>query len=185
MIRQLFWLFLVVTGGVVLYSWIEAADTPKHAAVERELVPDFVAYQLTRRSFDKDGNLSGQVKASQMAHFEQLGQIQFEQPAYTLYEDRLPRWQISSAQGVFYQDNKVILEQNVQVDNLHQDEMFRQIQTEQLEMLLDSQLLQTDHPVLVLGQSFQIHGQGLQADLITQKLRLYKHQGTVYQHENQ
>jgi lipopolysaccharide export system protein LptC len=62
--------------------------------------------------------------------------------------------------------------------------MFRQIQTEQLEMLLDSQLLQTDHPVLVLGQSFQIHGQGLQADLITQKLRLFKHQGTVYQHEN-
>lgn len=185
MIRQLFWLFLVVTGGVILYSWIEAADTPKHALVERELVPDFVAYQLTRRSFDKDGNLSGQVKAAQMAHFEQLGQIQFEQPSYTLYEERLPRWQISSAQGVFYQDNKVILEQNVQVDNLHQDEMFRQIQTEQLEMLLDSQLLQTDHPVLVSGQSFQIHGQGLQADLITQKLRLFKHQGTVYQHENQ
>lgn len=185
MIRQLFWLFLVLTGGAVLYSWIEAADTPKHAAVERELVPDFVAYQLTRRSFDKDGNLSGQVHAAQMTHFEQLGQIQFEQPAYTLYEERQPRWQISSAQGVLYQDNKVILEQNVQVHNLHQGEMFRQIQTEQLEMLLETQLLQTDHPVLVLGQSFQIHGQGLQADLITQKLRLFKHQGTVYQHENQ
>lgn len=185
MIRQLFWLLLVLSGGVILYSWIEAADTPKHAAVERELVPDFVAYQLTRRSFDKDGNLTGQVKAAQMAHFEQLGQIQFDQPAYTLYEERQPRWQISSAQGVFYQDNKVILEQNVQVDNLHQDEMMRQIQTDQLEMLLDTQLLQTDHPVLVLGQSFQIHGQGLQADLVTQKLRLFKHQGTVYQHENQ
>jgi lipopolysaccharide export system protein LptC len=185
MIRQVFWLFLVLTGGAILYSWIETAYQPKQAPIERELVPDFVAYDLTRRSFDKDGNLTGQVKAAQMAHFEQLGQIQFDQPAYTLYENRLPRWQISSATGVFYQDNKVILEQNVQVNNLHQDEMFRQIQTEQLEMLLDTQLLQTDHPVLVLGQSFQIHGQGLQADLVTQKLRLYKHQGTVYQHENQ
>lgn len=184
MMRQLFWLFLVLTGGAILYSWIEAANKPQQAPVERELVPDFIAYQLTRHSFDKDGNLSGQVKAAQMAHFEQLGQIQFEQPAYTLFENRMKRWQISSAQGVFYQDNKVILEQNVQVTNLHEDEMFKQIQTEQLEMLLDTQLLQTDYPVLVLGQSFQIHGQGLQADLITQKLRLYKHQGTVYQHEH-
>jgi lipopolysaccharide export system protein LptC len=184
MIRQLLWLFLVLAGAVVLYSWIEYADESAARPVERELVPDFVAYDLTRRSFDKAGDLSGQVKAAQMAHFEQLGQVQFEQPAYTLYEDRLPRWQISSAQGVLYQDNKVILEQNVQVNNLHPDEMFRQIQTGQLEMLLDTKLLQTDHPVLVLGQSFQIHGQGMQADLVTQKLRLFKHQGTVYQNEN-
>ncbi len=185
MMKQLFWLFLVLTGSAVLYSWIETADDSKQKPVERELVPDFVAYDLTRRSFDNDGNLAGQVKAVQMAHFEQLGQIQFERPAYTLYEDRLPRWQISSAQGVLYQDNKVILEQNVQVDNLLPDEMFRSIQTEQLEMLLEPKLLQTDHPVLILGQSFQIHGKGLQADLVTQKLRLYKHQGTVYKNENQ
>lgn len=183
--KQILWLFLVLVGAVVLYSWIEAADTPQAHAVERELVPDFMAYQLTRRSYDKDGNLSGQIKAAQMAHFEQLGQIQFDHPAYTLYEDRQARWQISSTQGVFYQDNKAILEQNVRVDNLHSDEMFRQIQTEQLELVVDTQLLQTDQPVLVLGQNFQIQGRGLQADLVAQKLRLYKHHGTVYQHENQ
>jgi lipopolysaccharide export system protein LptC len=183
--HQLLWLMLVLAGAVVLYSWLETTDDGPKPVIERELKPDFVAYQLTRRSFDQQGNLSGQVKASQMSHFEQLGQIQFEQPDYTLYDERLPRWQVSSRQGVFYQDNKVILEQNVVVNNLHADEMFRQIQTEQLSMSLDTQLLQTELPVRILGQSFQINGQGLQADLTTQKLRLFKHQGTVYQHENQ
>lgn len=184
MMRQLFWFFLVIIIATVLYSYIELADQPIKSTENAELVPDFVAYQLTRRNYDQDGYLSGEVVAAQMVHFEQLGQIQFEQPAYTLYENRLPRWQISSRQGVFYQDNKVILEHQVRLDNLFQDEMLKQVQTEQLELAVETQLLKTDLPVVVLGQNFVIHGSGLQADLIKQKLQLFKHQGTVYQHEN-
>lgn len=184
MMRQLLWFLLVLAGATLLYSYLELAEQPAAVQADTELVPDFVAYQLTRRSYNLQGELSGEVVAAQMAHFEQLGQVQFEQPAYTLFENKLPRWQISSAQGVFYQDNKVILEQQVRVNNLFPDEMFRQVQTEQLEMAVDSQLLTTNRPVVIIGQNFQINGSGLQADLIKQKMQLFKHQGTVYQHEN-
>jgi len=184
MMRQLLWFLLILATSALLYSYLELADQPQTVQADTELVPDFVAYQLTRRSYNQQGELSGEVIAAQMAHFEQLGQVQFEQPAYTLFENKLPRWQISSAQGVFYQDNKVILEQQVRVNNLFPDEMFRQVQTEQLEMTVDSQLLTTNRPVVIIGQNFQINGSGLQADLIKQKMQLFKHQGTVYQHEN-
>ncbi len=184
MMRQLFWFLLVLAAATLAYTYIDLAEQPAQPSGDTELVPDFVAYQLTRRNYDQQGHLNGEVAAAQMAHFEQLGQMQFEQPAYTLYENKLPRWQISSVQGVFYQDNKVILEQQVRVNNLFPDEMFQQIQTEQLELAVDTQLLKTDLPVVVIGQNFIINGSGLQADLIKQKLRLFKHQGTVYQHEN-
>lgn len=184
MMRQLLWFLLVLAAATLAYTYIDLAEQPAQPSGDTELVPDFVAYQLTRRNYDQQGHLNGEVAAAQMAHFEQLGQMQFEQPAYTLYENKLPRWQISSVQGVFYQDNKVILEQQVRVNNLFPDEMFRQVQTEQLEMSVDSQLLTTNRPVVIIGQNFQINGSGLQADLIKQKMQLFKHQGTVYQHEN-
>ena len=183
MMRQLFGFLLVLAAAAFLYTYIELAEQPAKPNADAELVPDFVAYQLTRRNYDQQGHLNGEVVAVQMAHFEQLGQMQFEQPAYTLYENGLPRWQISSVQGVFYQDNKVILEQQVRLNNLFPDEMFKQIQTEQLELAVDTQLLKTELPVVVIGQNFIINGSGLQADLIKQKLRLFKHQGTVYHHE--
>ena len=81
MIRQFFWLVFVIACGAVLYSWIEAENAPKQLHVERELVPDYVAYELIRTSFDKNGNISGLIRAKQMAQYEQLGQIQSEEPA--------------------------------------------------------------------------------------------------------
>ena len=69
MIRQFFWLVVVIACGAVLYSWIEAENEPKQQQVERELVPDYVAYELVRSSFDKSGNISGLIRAKQMAQY--------------------------------------------------------------------------------------------------------------------
>lgn len=182
MIRQLLWLGLIVLCSALLYSWLDIAEQPEARVSSNQLVPDYVAYNLTQTSFDATGQRISKVEARQMLFFDQLEQVQFDQPSFTLFEMQAPRWQAKSDQGVWFEGNKVILEQNVEVENLHQDEMFQKIQSQQLEMALDSQILQTTQPVKILGQGFVIDGEGIRADLISQQMQLFKHQGTVYQH---
>jgi lipopolysaccharide export system protein LptC len=183
MIRQLFWLAIVIAGCAILYSWIEAENEPKQQQVEREIIPDYVAFELVRSSFNKDGNLTGLIRANQMAQYEQLGQIQFEQPAYSIYEAELPHWQISADSGVMYLDDKVLLEQNVVVDNLQTNQLFQKLETPQLEYLLDTQRLQTNAGVEITGDGFAIQGQGVTIELLTRNITLKQHNGTIYRNE--
>ncbi len=183
MIRQLFWLLLVIAGCAILYTRIEAQNATQQQQVDRELVPDFVAHALIRRSFDNSGNLTGFIEAKQMSHYEQLGQIQFEQPAYHIYEAELPHWQISADNGVMYLDDKVLLEQNVVVNNLRPNELFQKMQSSQLEFILDEQRLETNSGVLISGDGFAIQGQGVTIELLSKKIALKQHNGTIYRNE--
>jgi lipopolysaccharide export system protein LptC len=182
MIRQFFWFLLVLAGCVTLYAWLGQQEQTKPAA-SNELAPDFIAYDLIRTSFDEDGNLTGMVRASQMSHFEQLGQIQLDQPAYTIFELHLPKWQISSRSGVLYPDDKVVLNQDVTLDNLKSDELFQKLETPLLEYQFDQQLLLTNAGVLISGDGFAITGRGVIIDLESKKFKLKQHKGTVYRHE--
>ncbi|WP_333796000.1 LPS export ABC transporter periplasmic protein LptC [Rheinheimera sp.] len=181
--QQIFWFLLVLTCASLLYGWLDNEGKSTATNAEQELAPDFIAYDLVRTSFDGSGNMSGLIKARQMSHFEQLGQIQFEAPAYTIFEDQLPKWQVSSDHGVLYPDDKVVLEQQVILDNLKSGELFNKLETNQLEYLFEQQMLQSRQQVLISGDGFAINGQGVEVDLVKQKLQLHQHKGTVYRHE--
>lgn len=182
MIRQFLWLLLALTGAVVFYTWLEIQEQPLLTS-DNEMTPDFVAYDLVRTSFDENGNLTGLIRAHQMAHFEQLGQIQLDKPAYTIFEQQKAKWQISSDSGVMYPEDRVLLDHNVTLHNLKEDELFQTLETPQLEYLLDKQLLQTNAGVLITGDGFAISGQGVSIDLASKKFKLQQHKGTVYRHE--
>ncbi len=181
--RQLFWFALVVTGCSILFSLLVDDDKPQTMAVETELQPDFIAYQLIRTSFDASGSMSGMIRATQMSHFEQLGLIQLEDPAYTIFEQLAPKWQVSSSNGVLYPDDKVVLEQNVLLENLKSGELFNKLESARLEYVFDQQIISTKQQVLITGDGFAISGQGVRFNLITQKLQLNQHKGTVYRHD--
>ena len=181
--KQLFWFLLVVTGSSILFSLLVDDDKPQAMAVETELQPDFIAYQLIRTSFDASGSMTGMIRATQMSHFEQLGQIQLEEPAYTIFEQLMPKWQVSSSNGVLYPDDKVVLEQNVLLENLKSGELFNKLESEQLEYVFDQQVISTNQQVVISGDGFAINGQGVKVNLVTQKLQLNQHKGTVYRHD--
>mgnify|MGYP006148912949 CR=1 FL=1 len=181
--KQLFWFLLVVICSSMLFSLLVEDDKPQSMAVETELQPDFVAYQLIRTSYDASGNMSGMIRATQMSHFEQLGQLQLEDPAYTIFEQQLPKWQVSSNSGLLYPDDKVVLEQNVVLENLKSGELFNKLESEQLEYQFDQQLISTNQQVVISGDGFAINGQGVKVNLVTQKLQLHQHKGTVYRHD--
>jgi lipopolysaccharide export system protein LptC len=182
--RKLLVLFVLILAGTAAYLWFEP-DSTDALQTDRELLPDYVAQNVTRRLYGTDGFLIDTVSAERLEHFERLGFTQFEKPVYTLYnEAHQANWQASSLYAVWFPQDKVILEQQVRIDSLQQNEMIEYIETTTLEMLFPDNKLQNNQPVLIQGKGFYITGSGIEADLTNRTFQLSQHDQTVYRNED-
>ncbi len=182
--RRLLLPIVLVLTSVAGYLWFTPQDSDSALQTDQELLPDYVALDITRRLYDSAGYLADVISAQRLEHFEQLGFMQFEKPVYTLYnEQHQPDWQASSEYAVWFVQDKVILEQQVRIKSLAQDQLFERLETENLEMLFPDNRLQNNLPVLISGKGFQITGIGINADLASRAFKLLQHQQTVYRNE--
>lgn len=178
-------------GGIVFmllaaisYWWHSSSDDDTTITTERELIPDFIAEQLTRTVFNEDGQLSELMQADRMEHYEWLGFTQLEAPIFTLL-DRAHNltWQASSLSAVLYPNDKLILDGDVLLQNLATGDLIDRVQTSYLEMSLPSEQLSTDEEVTIFGSGFFIQGLGMQANLNEQTLFIPHHIRTEYKHD--
>lgn len=179
-------LFLLVFALVLTatYLWFNPAVQTDPNYADRELLPDYIAEQVTRTLFDQQGYVADHIQAVRLEFFERLGFTQFEQPKYTLFDtEHFAAWEVTSKFGIWLPDDKIILEQDVSISNINGNELVDRIDTANLELLLPSKILQTTAPVKIIGKGFYINGIGLQADLTEQNLRIIKHLETVYANE--
>ena len=183
--RKLLTLVVLALTATALYIWFEPAELADPLQTDRELLPDYVAQNVTRRLYNTEGFLADTVSAERLEHFAQLGFTQFEQPVYTLYNtQQQANWRASSRYAVWFPQDKIILEQQVQIISQQHNELIQSIETEHLEMLFPSNTLINNHPVRIQGQGFYILGSGINADLKSRTFQLLQHDKTVYQHEN-
>jgi lipopolysaccharide export system protein LptC len=179
-------LFVLVFALVLTatYLWFNPTEQSSLNDGDRELLPDYIAEQVTLTLYDKQGYVADHIQAERLEFFERLGFTQFEKPEYTLFDmEHQPAWQVTSQFGIWLPDDKIILEQQVRIVNINGNELVDRIDTDDLELLLPSKILQTSAPVKIIGKGFYINGIGLQADLTEQKLRIIKHLETVYANE--
>lgn len=174
-------LALVLTAT---YLWFNPPEQTDANYADRELLPDYIAEQVTRTLYDDQGYITDLIQAGRLEFFERLGFTQFEQPKYTLFDaEHFAAWEVTSEFGIWLPDDKIILEQNVRISNVNGNELVDRIDTDNLELLLPSKILQTSAAVKIIGKGFHIDGIGLQADLTEQNLRIIKHLETVYTNE--
>lgn len=182
--RRWLLLLLAVTLSASFWYWWSHSDDDQRPATEPELIPDFIAENLTRIVYDEQGQLSELVQAVRMEHYDLLGFTQLEKPVFTLLDRTQQRnWQLSSNSAVLYPDDKLILDGAVLLQNLSADALIDQVQTGYLEMLLPSEQLVTDERVELVGDGFSIVGRGLRASIVQQSIELKEHIRTDYHHE--
>lgn len=181
-------LLIIVVSALVLaaaYFWFSPGKQFDLPQTDREFLPDYIAETLTLRIYDEQGFLADQLDAKRLEHFEQLGFTQFSAPRYTLFNnEHLAAWEISSLEGLWFPDDKIILEQNVLVRNLLPEQMIEQLSTHSLQLLLPEKTLHTHDKVRIIGPGFYILARGMQADLNQHLLKLHQHLETVYFNEN-
>lgn len=143
--------------------------------------PDFIADDMTLRQHNSQGNLSSQVHAQHMAHYDENNVTEFTKPSYIIYpEDGDPRWKISADIGIFNQRDHVVLKNNVIINAIDPNESVKSITTSRLELDLNTMKVSSNDVIKIIGEQYSITGVGLKADLNQQKIELIKDIQAVY-----
>ena len=169
-----------------LPTWMEEEPTQKKAEQIDALRPAYRAKNLTTTLYNEQGQLNHRVFATTMEHYDQLGFVLFTQPEYTLYTDNASApWLVTAQEGTLYTNDIIQLDSNVEIVNQSPDDFVEAIQTEFIEINLNSKKMTSDQPVIIRGLQYVINSNGFNANLETQQYELIDHVQTVYSPGNQ
>ena len=173
---------LIFSTVLLLYLPLlfQSDDEQKDIDTTLSLIPNYQAVNLNSKLYDSTGNLSHQVVAEKMEHFEELGFTVFDNPIYTLYLDSGEPWQITAAEGTLYSNNRILLETDVKIINLRTQEYVKQISTQFIEIDLEQKTLSSDQLVEIRGIDYFVTSVGLFGDLVTQQYELKDHVQTQF-----
>ena len=142
-----------------------------HTQIE---LPDFVATKLHSLTYDENGQLSSQVTAEHMEHYQEKDLTLFNQPVYLLYGDDLSSpWRITAQQGRLHKlQGKVFLDDDVEIEAVNRQEPLQSVLTKHLRMDLITKTMESEEMVYIKGNGFKSQGLGLYADFNQETVRL-------------
>lgn len=181
------WAIVLFILSALVYGVIEwqKAHIKPTDAIDTELTPEFIAETLKSAIYNENGNLSHEIEADRMEHYEGLAFTHFEQPNYTLYPKNTGSpWQVKAKEATLYKNNRVILKNDVLITSMEEDSLIQQIQCKTLELDLKTNIISSDQDIMVLGKNFTMYGSGLIIDLNTTQMTLIKHVQTIYKKTN-
>ena len=150
---------------------------------------NYIVYDASNIHFDETGKIEYKLLANKTTGFSEKDISVFEQPKLTVYisnkENKAPTiWEVSSDEGILYQQNKLILSKNVWVKNLSLDQLIQTMTTEKITILLDKKEISSDQPITWQGPQMQQQGIGMWASLVTEELIVKDKIKAVYFNEN-
>ncbi len=175
-----FFIFLIAVSSYAVIEWL--GDKDKQADVFfDELTPEFIAEHLKSDIFGDNGQLNYVINADRMEHYADLAVTHFEQPKYTLYpkNNALP-WKMSANEATLYDNNRVILENRVRLYATDKNSLIQEINGKHLELDLKTNIISSEHTILIKGKGFTMYGSGLIVDLNTTQMTLTEHVQTIY-----
>lgn len=171
---------------LVFLFWRPFADDEDDEPVldTEQLQPDFTAEGLFTRIFSAEGALQHRIESSHMAHYSVIGLTELTQPTYRstiqLSDDRSEQWKVRADKGSYFDDDRLLLEDNVRITNEDGQSYIQAIETDSLTINTLTQEITTDAMVLIYGPQFEVRGQGMRANLELQQLELNQHVETLY-----
>lgn len=174
-----FVLFLAaITYGLVELYQVEDEATQK---VNIELMPDFIAESLKSNTYNVKGQLSHIIDAQRMDHYADIEVTHFEFPHLTLFpEDKKIPWEISAKEGTLFSDNRVTLKNRVKLTSTDPESLIQEIHGKGIELDLNTNIISSEHAIVVLGKGFTMYGSGLIVDINTKQMTLTEHVQTIY-----
>jgi lipopolysaccharide export system protein LptC len=149
-----------------------------------QLQPDFTAEGLFTRIFSAEGTLQHRIESTRMAHYSVIGLTELTQPTYhstiELSDGGTEQWHVRADKGSYFEDDRLLLEDNVRITNEDGRSYIQAIETDSLTIDTVTQVISTDDMVLIYGPQFEVRGQGMRANLESQQLELSQHVETLY-----
>lgn len=177
----------VFIGAVIAYAILEflGVNTKVTEAINNELTPEFIAEILESDVFDEEGKLRYVINADRMEHYADLSVTHFELPKYTLYpKNEVLPWKMSANEATLYDNNRVILKSRVRLIATDKNSLIQEIHGKHLELDLNTNIISSEHTILIQGKGFTMYGSGLIVDLNTTQMTLTEHVQTIYKKTN-
>ena len=111
--------------------------------------------------------------------YRELGFTHFENPEFTIFSEQ-GVWRLSAREATLYDDEKLILEQDVMAESLTPNAMLNTIEATAIEYLISTKLMTSTASVTMKGPGLEIIGQGLNANLEEEVIKLINHTKTTY-----
>jgi len=146
-----------------------------------ELLPDYIAESLSTNIYNADGQLSHIINADKMEHFNDTNTTFFTEPNYTLYPKNTGApWKVSANYGRLNHKNRVRLENRVLLVATDENSLIQEIHGKYFELDLNTNILSSEHTIMIEGKDFIMYGSGLIVDLNTKQMTLTEHVQTIY-----
>jgi lipopolysaccharide export system protein LptC len=170
----------------LMWQTLQQNRTPVSNKVNQaSATPDFVAVDLHQTVFNEQGKRTQRLSAQKMTYYKTIDKAEFESVVMVLQSsENKGRWQISSDSGILYNNQRLLLEQNVNAENLTLSDPIERIVGEQVYINSQDSTMKSDHPVTLYGDGVKIEGSGMTADLNEEKIELVKHAKTIYHRDH-
>jgi len=172
--------FIISISIYGVFQWHQD-KAPNQANDNVELLPDYIAESLSTNIYRADGQLSHIINADKMEHFNDSNTTHFTEPNYTLYpKNTSAPWKVSANYGRLNHKNRVRLENRVQLVATDENSLIQEIHGKYFELDLNTNILSSEHTIMIEGKDFIMYGSGLIVDLNTKQMTLTEHVQTIY-----
>ncbi|MFT5161509.1 MAG: lipopolysaccharide export system protein LptC [Alteromonadaceae bacterium] len=198
-------LLSIIFISVMTMMWVSLDDetpVPIQSNLTSAERAEYVAIDLKRIVYNQNGELTQQLTAKKMTYFDSQNRAEFDSPLLVLQTKQnnsdgssssssssdgnetsqaAGKWRISSQSGILYNNNRLILRQNVDAINLVQSDYINSITAQNISVNIKDNTMLSDDNVQIRGDDVIMTGSGLIANLNDHHIELIRHAQTIYQ----
>jgi lipopolysaccharide export system protein LptC len=171
---------LLLVIAAVLLGWYWSLQPNDEAAlsglIKKEGAAEYVGERMNTNVYDLKGQLQYAAEASEVKRYETTERTEFFKPFLKLFDqvDKLNQWKVSADYAEISKEKMLRLSGNVKIEALEAASRLQKIETDELNVDLNTQDVFTDSQVKTLGMGFTTMGTGLRGNLKQQTATLTK-----------
>jgi lipopolysaccharide export system protein LptC len=150
--------------------------------------PSYIADDVKSNHYDETGFNDYRIYADKMTSYPEDDIAIFEAPNITVFiKDKQTQaitvWKFSSVTGTLEKKNKLLLSDDVLIENLSKDQLVQKMLTNKAIIMLDHKEITSELKVTWTGPQVQQEGVGMWASMVTKEMKLYSNIKAVYLNE--
>ncbi|AWB68648.1 LPS export ABC transporter periplasmic protein LptC [Saccharobesus litoralis] len=166
-------LVLILTVIATIFFWEEwqSAATQAPEKKQQGIQPDYQAENLDIKYFNQQGQLSAQMQAKNLAHFESQAATEFERVDYQ-YFGQDNHWQVTAQHSQLKQNRYLQLHDTIVLQALSNAQPIYQINTQAIDIDLINQEIHNDTQVKLASSQLQLAGKTLYGNLRSKQFEI-------------
>lgn len=177
-------ILIILVIGIYYYQ----SDSDRSSLLPENNISEEPTYQskeMLTVVYDPTGTLIYKIVATQVQYFDQKSETKFEAPYVTLYgNDKTASWTVRANNALLTKQRVLYLKGDVEVNNLSPNAQLERITTDNAEINLLTQLINSEDEVIIQGPGFYSTGNKLQGNLREKTANLLENVKTYYSSYN-